>query len=207
VSPCAGCLLFAALDRKPLSGPLWSYLTSTGRNAYAHERPQRSPSPCSQPGSPCCHGSSVAALIVGSLHAGLPGRAFVYTLAILCLRLSALARLSRRHAVLIPLGLPRGAPVRVISASLLSVMQTVRPVAAVLHSAETLVEKTTHANSARILMVSSGCHGRQAVVMARPRFNSRSSTQLPAYPLHLIARIGINLFGFENLLAFLGALA
>src|SRR5882762_4743788 len=65
---------------------------------------------------------SVAALIVGSFHARLSGRAFVYTLSILCLRFSALARLSRSHAVLIPLGRPGGTCIPVIPAGLLSVI-------------------------------------------------------------------------------------
>jgi len=48
----------------------------------------------------CCHTSSIAALIVGSFHARLPAWALVYTLSILCLGLSALARLGRSHSVL-----------------------------------------------------------------------------------------------------------
>jgi len=137
MSPFAGFVFFTALSCRPLSGPPSLHLSSRGFSGRAHERPtdrkgstalraasllclQPRPTCCVHPKS--CDTSSIAALIVGSFHARLPARALVYTLSILCLCLSALACLGRRHSVLIPLGLPCGARVRVISASLLSVI-------------------------------------------------------------------------------------
>jgi hypothetical protein len=137
MSPFAGFVSFTALSCRPLSGPPSLHLSSRGFSGRAHERPtdrkdtaalRAAALLCLQPRPACCvhpkycHTSSIAALIVGSFHARLPARAFVYTLSILCLRLSTLARLSCSHSVLIPLGFPGGTCVRVIPAGLLSVI-------------------------------------------------------------------------------------
>src|SRR5260370_12712835 len=130
MSPFAGFVSFTALSCRLISGPPSLHLSSRGFSGRAHERPtDRKGSTalraaallCLQPRPTCCvhpkycHTSSIAALIVGSFHARLPARALVYTLSILCLGLSALARLGRSHSVLVFLSLPAVTFLRVLS--------------------------------------------------------------------------------------------
>lgn len=129
-------------------------------------------------------------MIVGSLHAGLAGRTLVYTISIFCLRFSALAGLSRRHSVLILLGLPRGTPVLVISASLLSVIANGTASRGGRAIRERVCGKYDACQQRKNFHGDLRVSGREAVVTARAPFNSRSLAQFRAYPPHTIARKG-----------------
>jgi hypothetical protein len=104
----------AALIVRPASLNLHPafYLDRCNENPY--------PPRCANP--KCSRTSSIAALIVRGFHARLPAWAFIYTLAILRLRLSTPARLSRSYPVLISLGLPGGPGARIVSAGLFAVV-------------------------------------------------------------------------------------